>query len=114
MGMYSDVEFMYGIKLDEDEAYELIDSKYDDEFMSDTLEKFCQDNGFQYATGGDHGYGEEYEYVIGFPLDYFHGVGAHELNDNFGEVDYSLIQKVEPLEKKFGRKAKRYAVISYG
>lgn len=114
MGMYSGVEFVYGVKLDEDEVYDFMEKDHDDEFMSDVVEKFCEDNGFQYAIGGDYGYGEEYDYVIGFPLGGFHGVGAHALNDNFGKVDDSVIEKVKFLVEKFGREAKRYAVINYG
>ena len=114
MGMSLEVEFMLGYELSEEE-FEKIQDEYNKDDDWDALEQFCEKHGIEFSYGGRLDWEESYVFVVGLsfedgPVNF----GVYELPDNFGEVDYSIYEKVRPLIERFGREPRKFLVTNYG
>ena len=112
MGMSFEAEFMFGYELSEEEL-EKIQDEYNPDDDWDALEQFCKQHEIGFCYGGTLDYG--ISFVVGLSFeDGPSGFGVREMPDGFGEVDYTIYDKVKPLAARFGRRPRKLLVTSYG
>ena len=64
MGMYPRQEFVYGIGITKEIDEDMLDIN-SEAHLFDVLDNFCEENGYGYAIGGDHGQSWNSGLVIG-------------------------------------------------
>ena len=112
MGMSLEVEFMLGYELSEEEL-EKIQDEYNKDDDWDALEQFCEKYGIEFSYGVMIDWG--LTFIVGLSFeDGPSGFGVHEMPDDFGEVDYTIYEKVRPLIERFGREPRKFLVTNYG
>lgn len=108
MGQYGSARVVYGWLLTEEEQ------EYFDDDTGVDLWDWTAERGLSYYRGGNVDW-DENDMVVGLELGpRFSDFGAFELDDNFGEVDFSMYEKLKPHIEFFDREPKRYLVTSYG
>lgn len=116
MGQSGNFQMMYGWHLSEEDI-EKIENKLnedDDDWLDDVIDDWAKENGLDLDVGGDPAY-DWNEYIVGVKIGpWMMDLGVMEVDDDYGEVDKSVYDKLQPYVKYFGREPRKYLVMSYG
>lgn len=107
MGQSGSFQMMYGWQLDEEqsEQYEQCEGP-----IRDLVEQGKLDD----DVGGNLAY-DGAEWVVGKKIGpWMMNLGVLEVDDDYGEVDKSVYDELQPYVKYFGREPRKYLVMSYG
>lgn len=116
MGQYGSARVVYGWFLNEEDI-EKIESRLEedaDDWLDDVIDDWAKENDLHFDVGGNPSY-DWNEYIVGVKIDpWISDLGVHEIPDDFGEVDYSVHEKLKPFIEFFGREPRKHLVMSYG
>lgn len=116
MGQYGSAQVVYGWHINEEdiEKIERVLDAEEDDWLGDVIYDWAEENDLDFDAGGNPAYNWN-EYIVGVKINpWISDLGVHEIPDNFGEVDYSVHEKLKPFVDFFGREPRKHLVMSYG
>lgn len=117
MGQYGSAQVVYGWHLSEEDIEKIedkLEEENEDDWMDDVIDDWAKENDLDLDIGGNASY-DWSEYIVGVKIGpWISDLGVHEIPDDFGEVDFSVHEKLKPFIEFFGREPKKHLVLSYG